>query len=323
MRKISSWMLVVGLMTPALALADVRVPGEPYRGPARREPVAEPGAGGPKPEARPPAAKPDQRPEQVRPAPAGDPATAPAAAPAEAAKPAEAAAVAAPAAVTPAFTEETRATAEKPEGFAYTILREAYIDDVRETYLYMKSSPAAGASVTVPIPKNRELLAQCITGGTVDDLVHGAIATVRYDPIGVVRPAIEIVKKQEVEIYDDARVLDRGGNRLYIRTADGREKGFNLDGGPTAWDEVIEGAKFADLVAGTTIRVEHDPGGRKPIRVVFKKKAAELDVKGNVVSKDKGCGCDTSGGSLNWGAAGFGALMLGLLASRRRVAVKR
>lgn len=266
MHKISTWMLVVGLLTPALAAADAIAP--------------------------------------VAPAPAAPPA-------------------APPAAVTPAFTEETRATAEKPAGFAYTILRDAYIDDVRETYLYMKSSAAAGASVTVPIPKNRELLANCITGGGVDDLVHGAIATVRYDPAGVVRPAIEIVKKQEVEIYDDARVLDRGGNRLYIRTADGREKGFNLDGGPPAWDEVIEGAKFADLVAGTTIRVEHDPGGRKPIRVVFKKKAVELDVKGDVVSKDKGCGCDTSGGSLSFGAAGFGALMLGLLASRRRISLKR
>ena len=228
-----------------------------------------------------------------------------------------------PAAVTPAFTEDTRATAEKPAGFSYSILRDAYVDDVRETYLYIKSSAAAGASTTVPIPKNRELLAKCITGGTVEDLVHGAIATVRYDPVGVVRPLIEIVKKQEVEIYDDARVLDRGGNRLYIRTADGREKGFNLDGGPAAWDEVIEGAKFIDLVAGTTVRVEHDPGGRTPIRVIFKKKAIELDVKGDVVTKDKGCGCDTSGGHLGFGPAGFGVLLLGVLLSRRKMSLNR
>lgn len=301
MRKISSWILVGACLAPALAAADVRVPGQPYAGPARRgdEPRPEP-------------AKPAKPVKPVKPA--------------EPAKPAEPTAtppVSPPAAVTPAFTEETRATAEKPEGFSYSILRDAYIDDVRETYLYMKSSPAAGASVTVPIPKNRELLAKCITGGTVDDLVHGAIATVRYDPIGVVRPVIEIVKKQEVEIYDDARVLDRGGSRLYIRTADGREKGFNLDGGSAAWDEVIEGAKFADLVAGTTIRVEHDPGGRTPIRVVFKKKALELDVKGNVVTKDKGCGCDSSGGGLSYGAAGLTALLLGLWVARRRISLKR
>jgi MYXO-CTERM domain-containing protein len=293
------------LAVPTLAGADVRVPGQPYAGPARRRPPPELPAQPVEPEA-----KAAEKPK----AEAGVVAAAPEVAP-----------VAPPAAMTPAFTEDTRATAEKPQGFAYSILRDAYVDDVRETYLYIKSSPEAKSSVTVPIPKNRELLAQCIKGGSVEDLVHGAIATVRYDPTGVVRPDIEISQKVEVEVYDDARVLDRGGTRLYIRTKDGREKGFNLDGGAPAWDEVIEGAKFNDLVPGTLIRVEHDPGGRKAIRVVFKQKAIELDSSGNVkaAKSDKGCGCDTRAGELPWGAAGLGAVLLGLVVSRRqRIAVK-
>lgn len=310
MRPLFKVLLLLTLSAPALAGADVRVPGQPYAGPARRRPPPEPSAEAAKPEAaKPEAAKPEAaKPEAAKPEVA------------EAAPP-----TAPPAAPTPAFTEDNRATAEKPQGFAYTILRDAYVDDVRETYLYIKSSPEAKSSVTVPIPKNRELLAQCIKGGGVEDLVHGAIATVRYDPVGVVRPDIEIVRKVEVEIYDDARVLDRGGSRLYIRAHDGREKGFNLEGGAAAWDEVIEGAKFNDLVPGTLIRVEHDPGGRKPIRVVFKQKAVELDSSGNVKAPkgDRGCGCDSRAAELPLGAAGLSAALAGLLlARRRRAAVK-
>lgn len=305
MRPLFKLLLMLTLAAPSLADGDVRVPGQPYAGPTRRRPPPELPAKPAEPEAKTP---------QLPKAEPGVVAAAPELAP-----------VAPPAAMTPAFSEDTRATAEKPQGFSYSILRDAYVDDVRETYLYIKSSPEAKSSATVPIPKNRELLAQCIKGGGIEDLVHGAIATVRYDPTGVVRPDIEIVQKVEVEVYDDARVLDRGGTRLYIRTKDGREKGFNLDGGPAAWDEVIEGAKFSDLAPGTLIRVEHDPGGRNAIRVVFKEKAIELDSSGNVKAAkgDKGCGCDSRAGELPLGAAGLSAMLLGLVISRRqRIAVK-
>ena len=220
----------------------------------------------------------------------------------------------------PANYADTVATGEKPKGFAYHIMRDAVVDDVRDTYLYIKSSPAAQSSITVPIPKNRELLATCIKGGTFDDLVHGTIVTVRYDPAGAVRPDIEIVTKVEVEIYDDARVIDRGGTRLYIRAPDGREKGFNLPGGPTAWDEVIEGCKFVDLVPGSIVRVEHDPGGRKPIRVIFKKKPEDLNSDGSKKQPSRGCGCDTHGKQpMPLSAMWFGALSLGAVAVRRRM----
>ncbi len=247
------------------------------------------------------------------------------AAPAVAAPAVAAPAVAAPAAVSPTLGPppnyaEVMATAEKPKGFAYHIMREAVVDDVRDTYLYIKSSPQATNSITVPIPKNRELLATCIKGGTFDDLAHGAIVTVRYDPAGAVRPEIEIIEKVVVEIYDDAKVLDRGGRRLYVRAPDGREKGFNLEGGTAAWDEVIEGAKFVDLVPGTTVRVEHDPGGRKPIRVIFKKKAEEMNADGSKKIAGRGCGCDTRGDQpVPLGAVWFGALTLGAVAIRRRM----
>lgn len=224
----------------------------------------------------------------------------------------------APSPVAKAFTDDDIATAEKPAGFSYSLVREAWIDDVRETYLYVKSSPTMASSIAVPIPKNRDLLAKCIHGGTIDDLVRSATAMVKFDPAGVVRPDITILKKAEVEIYDDAKVLDRGGTRLYITTKDGRSRGFELAGGAAAWDEVIEGAKFADLSVGTIVRVENDPGGRKPIRVIFKRKAEAVGAAGPK-GADKGCGCDMAGAPTpSWGALLLGLALLGGLWSRRR-----
>jgi len=133
----------------------------------------------------------------------------------------------------------------------------------------------------------------------------------------VVRPDITILKKAELEIYDDAKVLDRGGDRLYINTAEGFAKGFALEGGAAAWDEVIEGAKFNDLVAGTLIRVENDPSGRKPIRVIFKQKAPNIDASG--VKKDRGCGCDLRpSDGISMGSGLLSAALLALVWLRRQ-----
>ncbi len=231
---------------------------------------------------------------------------------------ADTAAVAPAAAATSAIDPgDTFATAAKPAGFSYSMLENAWIDDVRETYLYIKSGPSKPTSLAVPIPKNRVFLATCIEGGTVDDLVRSATATVKWDPAGVVRPQIIILKKAELEIYDNAKVLDRGGDRLYINTAEGVARGFALEGGAAAWDEVIEGAKFNDLVAGTLVRVENDPSGRKAIRVVFKQKAPSIDASG--IKKDRGCGCDLGPSQgVSAGSALLGGLLLGLVAVRRR-----
>ncbi len=212
---------------------------------------------------------------------------------------------------------DTFATAPKPPGFLYSVLQDAWIDDVRETYLYIKSSPTRPTSLAVPIPKNRAFLATCIHGGTIDDLVRSATATVKWDPAGVVRPDITITKKAELEIYDNAKVLDRGGDRLYINTAEGIAKGFALEGGAAAWDEVIEGAKFNDLVAGTVVRVENDPSGRKPIRVIFKQKAPAIDASG--VKRDRGCGCDLRpSDGVSVGSGLLAAALLALVWWRRK-----
>jgi MYXO-CTERM domain-containing protein len=237
--------------------------------------------------------------------------------PGKAAGPVDLATAASAAAAPPkaAFGADIMATADKPAGFAYTVMRNAVVDEVQETYLYIKSSEKAVSSVTVPIPKNRELLAKCIAGGGIDDLAHGAIVSVKYDPAGVVKPEIVIVQKVEMEIFDHAKVLDRGGTKLYITTADGGAKGFEVEGGEAAWNTVIEGGTFADLAVGTEVKVEHDPGGRKPIRVVILQKVAAAPA----AASGKGCGCDTRGQSpLPWSAAWTAAAILTGLVVRRR-----
>ena len=214
------------------------------------------------------------------------------------------------------------ATGEKPKGFAYNLMNGSVVAELNESYLYIKSSPQSKISVTVPVPKNREFFNKCITGGTFEDLVRGAVVNVKYDPAGNVRPVIEIVEKVVVEVYEDARILDRGGNRIYIRAADGREKGFELDGGPAAWDAVIEGAKFADLVPGTIVRVEHDPGGRTAIRIIFKRKPADLNADGSKKSSGRGCGCDVRAKApLGSGEVGLALLVLALWVSPRSTAL--
>ncbi|MBM4345383.1 MAG: hypothetical protein FJ100_18585 [Deltaproteobacteria bacterium] len=210
------------------------------------------------------------------------------------------------------------ATAEKPKGFAYNLMNGAVVEQLVDTYLYIKSSPQSKVSITVPVPRDRAFFAKCITGGTPDDLVRGAVINARYDPAGVVRPVLEIVEKVSIEIYDDARVLDRGGKRLYIRAPDGREKGFELEGGPAAWDEVIEGAKFVDLVPGSIVRVEHDPGGRQAIKITFKRKPADLNSDGRTKGASRGCGCDVRDPrGPDAGAFALAALLLGAIAARR------
>ncbi len=228
-----------------------------------------------------------------------------------------AAAVSPAAAASPTFAD-SMATAEKPKGFAYNLMNGAVVEQLVDTYLYIKSSTQSKVSITVPVPRDRAFFAKCVSGGTPEDLVRGAVINARYDPAGVVRPVIEIVEKVTIEVYDNARVLDRGGKRLYIRAPDGREKGFELDGGPTAWDEVIEGAKFADLVPGSIVRVEHDPGGRQAIKITFKSKPAELNSDGSKKSAGRGCGCDVRDPATpDGGSWAFGALLLGVWLRRR------
>ncbi len=228
-----------------------------------------------------------------------------------------------PAAVSPAVAAsptfaDTMATAEKPKGFAYNLMNGAVVEQLVDTYLYIKSSAQSKVSITVPVPRDRAFFAKCITGGTPEDLVRGAVINARYDPAGAVRPVIEIVEKVTIEVYEDARVLDRGGKRLYIRAPDGREKGFELEGGPAAWDEVIEGAKFADLVPGSIVRVEHDPGGRQAIKITFKSKPADLNADGSKKGTGRGCGCDVRAPlGPDGGPLALGALLLGIWLRRR------
>ncbi len=82
------------------------------------------------------------------------------------------------------LSDDTVATAPKPKGFRYSILREVLIDDMDSTRLYVKRSKRAKTTTAVPIPKDRPLLAECVDIGKVDDLQRGATITARYDPRG-------------------------------------------------------------------------------------------------------------------------------------------
>ena len=225
--------------------------------------------------------------------------------------------VAAPVAASPTeapLTADTIATAEKPAGFRYAIVREGLVDELSGTFLYVKASKEAKTTTAAPVPKDRVLLAKFVTGGTPEDLVKGAVVTVKFDARGVVRPEIEIHSKATLEVLDGAKVIDRGGNKLYVATQDGQQRGFELQGGPAAWDTVVTNGKSDDLKPGTAIRVEYDPSGRLPLQVTLltPPKAAPVQAKG--------CGCKVASGPSEApiGVLATALLWLGLWSWRRR-----
>ena len=206
-----------------------------------------------------------------------------------------------PAAVT-SLNADNMATAPKPAGFRYAIIRDGVVDDISETLLYVKARKGAQTSRAVPVPKDRKLLASILAGGGVDDLIKGTIVTVRYDPKGVVRPEIVIQGKVEVEVLDGAKVIDRGGNKLYVTTAEGQSRGFEIEGGAEAWKSVVVNGPASALVAGAKVRISHDPSGRQPLQIHL------LDPP-VAAAKDKGCGCSVGGAA---GGPPVGALLLAL-----------
>ncbi len=182
------------------------------------------------------------------------------------------------------LSQETMATAPKPPGFRYSVIQEGIVDGISGTLLYVKQNKESRSSIAVPIPQDRALLAQCLQGGTVDDLVKGTVITAKYDARGVVRPDLQIVHAAAMEVLDGAKVLDRGPNRLYVITADGANRGFELQGeGEAAWEGVITNGKVDDLLPGAKVKVQYDPSGRSPLQVTLIEKVAQ--------PKDKGCGC--------------------------------
>ena len=167
----------------------------------------------------------------------------------------------------PALTADTMATADRPAGFTYSIVRDALVDDLTETLLYVKANKEAKTTTAVPVPKDRTRLGACIAGGKVEDLVRGTVVTVEFDPKGVVKPQIVIQTVSQLEVLDGAKVMDRGGNKLFVLTADGKNRGFAIEGGQAAWDSVVEGGKSLDLKPGTPVRITFDPSGRQPLKV--------------------------------------------------------
>jgi len=170
------------------------------------------------------------------------------------------------------LTADTMATAEKPAGFSYSVLRDALVDDLTETLLYVKARKDARTTTAVPIPKNRVLLATCIAGGKVEDLVRGTVVTVEFDAKGVVKPQIVIQSVSQIEVLEGAKIMDRGGSKLFVLTAEGATRGFEVQGGTQAWDSIVEGGKSADLKPGTPVRIEFDPSGRQPLKIAIKGK---------------------------------------------------
>ncbi len=212
------------------------------------------------------------------------------------------------------LTADTIATAAKPNGFAYTIIRDAIVDELSETLLYVKANKDAQTTVAVPVPKNRALLGECLAGGKVEDLVHGAIVTARYDPRGVVRPEIIINSTPAIEVLDDAKIVDRAGAKLFVVTADKATRAFSIDGGPTAWASVVQNGKPEDLTAGTLVKIEYDPSGREGIKITLKSPPVQA-----APAEDKGCGCSVYGGprALPWASLLFALAAVGVLLRRR------
>ena len=67
------------------------------------------------------------------------------------------------------------ATAEKPAGFRYSMVTEVWVDSLAATYLYVRRDKKSTMTTAVPVPADRALLALCVTGGSIDDLVPGTI----------------------------------------------------------------------------------------------------------------------------------------------------
>lgn len=214
-----------------------------------------------------------------------------------------------------ALTPETMATAEKPPGFRYGIVRGGLVESLAGTLLYVKTSKDAKTSTAVPVPKDPALLAKTISGGTPADLIKGTVVDVKFDPRGVVRPEIAIVSRSTIEVLDDAKIMDRGGNKLYVVTAAGKSRGFELAGeGAAAWTGVVTNGTPDDLKPGTLVRIAYDPSGQEPLQVTLKATPKPAQ------DKDKGCGCQVAGGPRNiplggsWAAIGALAMIL----TRRR-----
>jgi len=200
------------------------------------------------------------------------------------------------------------ATKPKPKGYRYTIIRGAIVDELTDNILYVRKKKKAKHTKAVPVPKDRKLLAECIEGGKVEDLVKGAVLTARYDPKGVIRPKLTFETKSAIEELNDAKVLDRGGNKLYVITAEGKRRGFEIEGGAKAWDDVVQNGPARGLVPGAMISVSYDPSGREPLKITL------LEPDKVPKDKPKGCGCDSHGprsGRLDWGPAALVVAMLG------------
>ena len=188
-----------------------------------------------------------------------------------------------------------------------------------DTYLYVKANKDAKTTIAVPVPKNREMLGTCLAGGTVEDLVRGAVVAVKYDPRGVVRPEIVIQSTPTVEVLDDAKIMDRGGSKLYVMTADKETRGFQIDGGAEAWATVVQNGTADDLKPGTLVRIEYDPSGREGIKITLKNPPAAKAPDAPDAADDKGCGCRvTSGPSpIPVGGSALAVLAVALVWTRR------
>ncbi len=212
------------------------------------------------------------------------------------------------------LTAETMATAPKPAGFAYAILRDGIVDELGETLLYVKATKDAQTTTAVPVPKDRALLAQCLAGGKLDDLVHGATVTARYDPRGVVRPEIIINTTPAIEVLDDAKIVDRAGSKLFVLTADKQTRAFSIEGGAAAWASVVQNGVADDLTPGAVVKIEYDPSGRDGIKITLKNPPLPA-----APVADKGCGCSVSGGprALPWASLLFALGAVALVLRRR------
>ena len=232
----------------------------------------------------------------------------------------QAAAALAAAATATALTVDTMATRPPPAGFVWSVLRDVTIHEVAETYLYVRASKNSQSTRAIPIPKDRALLRPNVAGGTVDDLQRGAVITAKFDPKGEVRPEIVIQQRVETEVLEGVRVLDRGGNKLYVTDSQGKGRGFAIEGGAEAWNEVVAGGSADDLRVGAKVTVRFDPTGREPLRVTLLEPAPGGSRRDNDPGKDGGCGCDVRSTSKRLPTSGeaFAALAFGLLLLRAR-----
>lgn len=210
------------------------------------------------------------------------------------------------------LTEKTIARAIAPPHFRFSIIRSVLVDDLSGTYLYVRANKTA-TTKSVPVPADRTVLASCIAGGNVDDLVRGATVTVRFDPAGRYRPDILVEKKVEVEALLGAKVLDRGGNKLYIVTSEGKARGFEIEGDAKAWNDVVAGGDASGLLAGAVVDVHFDPSGRSPLRVKI------ITPAGGAKRDSDGCGCSLAAGGAapTGGAVALIAAALALILRRR------